>query len=133
MADTLRVRRKVWVNSFRDTALKDGVYRPDEVERLVQSDAFDQWGGHSFDIAAAGNLDLSFVGVDNALGIYLEVNVSNVEVTINGSDTPIIMSLPTTGEPACLFLEAAITSINVKAPAGSAVDGHFHIWGKETV
>ena len=69
---SLRQKHKVWVNTSRNTAMTDLVYGPEENDRLVQNDAFDQWGGGSIKIAVSDNEDLDLVDVENVKGIYRE-------------------------------------------------------------
>lgn len=130
---SLRQKHKVWVNTSRNTDMTDLVYGPSEADRLVQNDVFDQWGGGSIDIPDTSNEDLDLVDVTNVKGIYLEVD-GDVTVTINGA-TPALQlkKYTTTAGVVCkLFVEAVITSFNIANATGSAVNGHYHIWGSST-
>lgn len=131
---SLRQKHKVWVNTSRNTGMTDLVYGPSETDRLVQNDAFDQWGGGSLDIAASGNEDLDLGDVANVKGIYLEVQ-ADAQVKLNGSSDAIQLRryATTTGVVAKLFLEADITQVNVtNTDASAALVGHFHIWGSSS-
>lgn len=126
----MRVKHKVWVNTARDSSMKDLVYGPSEDSRLVQTDSYEQWGGGSFTIAAAANEDLNLGDVDAVRGIYLEA-AGDLEITLNGSDTPLTLHRPDSqvGTVAKLFAEAEIDTVNVANPGTAAVSGHFHVYG----
>jgi hypothetical protein len=129
---TLRIKHKVWVNTSRNTAMTDLVYGPTEVERLVQTDAFDQWGGGSFSVGASLNEDLDLGDITNVKGIYFQCD-SDVRIKINGSSDLIQLRKPSNGSNAKFFIEADITQINVdNDSATDPVSGHFHIWGSST-
>jgi len=129
---SVRIKHKVWVNTARDTSMKDLIYGPEETERITQTDTFDQWGGGSFDIAGAANEDLNLADVDSVKGLYIEVD-SDVEVKLNGSTDALQLrrANTTTGSVARFFIEADITQVNVTAGVADA-SGHFHIWGLKT-
>lgn len=129
----MRVKHKVWVNTADDTGMEDLHYGPGETKRLVQSDAFGQWGGGSFSIADSANEDLDLGDVDNVKGIYFQVE-GDVQIKINGSSDSIQLrrESATTGQVAKFFLEADLTQVNVVNDTGGTVVGHFHIWGTAT-
>jgi len=130
----MRIKHKVWVNTADDTSMEDLHYGPAEAKRLVQTDAYDQWGGGSFNIPVSSNEDLDLGDVDNVKGIYLQSD-SEVTVTINGSDTPLQLrkANTSTGSVAKLFIEGDITSVNVaNASTDTAALGHIHIWGSSS-
>jgi len=130
----MRVKHKIWVNTARDSDMNDLVYGPAETERLTQIDGYDQWGGGSFDIAAAGTESLNLGDVDGVKGIYVEAE-GDVEIKLNGSSDAIQMRVAntTSGSVARLFLEADITAVSVtNTDASASVTGHYHIWGKKS-
>lgn len=131
---SLRMKHRVWVNTSRNTDMSDLVYGPAEADRLVQHDAFDQWGGGSIKIAASGNEDLSLIDVENVKGIYLEV-AGDAQVKLNGSSDVIQLRRYSaeTNVVAKLFLEGDITQVNITETGGTdALVGHYHIWGSAT-
>jgi hypothetical protein len=130
---TIRVKRKMWVNTSLNTDMTDLAYGPTEPTRLRQTDAHDQWDGAHFSLAIAGNVTLDLSGVDNIRGIYLQAD-QDITVTINGSDTPILLKKDdaTTANLVCeMMMMGVITSVYILAGA-SATTGHFHIWGLAT-
>lgn len=126
----MRIKHKVWINTAADSDMTDLHYAPDEVQRLIQTDAFGQWGGGSFNIEDSDNENLDFGDVDNVKGIYFQCN-GNVKLKLNGSTDEITMQKfdSVSGTVCKFFIEATLTSINVVNATGAAVAGHFHIWG----
>lgn len=130
---TIRIKHKVWVNISLNTDMTDLVYGPGETDRAEQTDTYDQHGGGSINIADSDNEDLSLVDVTNIHGIYLEVD-QDVSVKLNGSADaiPLKRANTTAGSKAKLFLEGTLTQINIVNASGSAVSGHYTIWGSST-
>jgi len=131
----MRLKHKMWLNLAIDTDLKDLVYGPAETERLIQTDAFDQWDGAKINLADGDNADLSLAGITNVKGVYLQID-GDAKVKLNGSSDAIQLRryATTTGIVCKLMLEADITAINVENPSGSgaAMSGHFIAWGSSS-
>ena len=125
---SIRVKHRVWVNISRNTDMTDLVYGPEEADRLVQSDIYDQHGGGSIDIDDAGNENLSMGDVTNVKGIYLEVD-QECTIKINGGTDEFVLKKSNTTGKAKVFLEATITALNIANASGSALIGHYAIWG----
>lgn len=126
----MRVKHKMWVNTARDSSMKDLVYGPSEDSRLVQTDGYEEWGGGSFVVPAAGAVDLDLSEVATIRGLYLQA-AGEVEVTIDGADTAISLYRPqdVTNAVAKMFLEATVSSVTITNLGSEAVTGHFHIYG----
>ena len=129
----IRIKHKVWINTARDTDMKDLVYGPNETERLTQTDTFDQWDGASFNVAAAANQDLDLSGITKCKGFFLQAS-GDVKLTINGAVVPIQLrrANATGAAVARILIEADITAINVANDTAASITGHFHAWGSST-
>ncbi len=128
---SLRIKHKVWINTSRNTGMTDLVYGPGETDRLVETDAFDQWGGGSFSVATSGSEDLDLGDINNVKGIYFEAD-GEVKIKINGSVDEIQLRRPVSSKPAKIWLEADLTQVTVVNGTAAAVTGHYHIWGSST-
>jgi hypothetical protein len=124
----MRVKHSVIVQIGDDTEMKDKLFYTDETLAQTQSDGFTRAANTKVHVAQAGSESLSFGDVDVVKGFYLKVDVECI-VRLNGSTDNIQLRKAGSASYAKLLMECDLTQIEVDAPADSAVNGVFVVWG----
>jgi len=124
----IRVKHRVYVHTYEDTAGKNKLFAPDPELSEVVNDGFDKQAGGVVSVAVSSNEGLSLGDLTAVKGLFLRVN-GDAQVILNGGDA-IQMRKGPSGSTARLFIEADITSINVANPSATDVlNGVYCIWG----
>jgi hypothetical protein len=129
----MRLRHKVIVKVSDDADMKDLLFATDEqlAEVIIDSWTKSLSGKVTVAMNTAENLCLGDIAL--VKGIYLKAN-KDVTIKLNGSADPIVLkrSGTSTNHFAKLFLEAAITQVNIAAPATEDAAIVYCIWGVDS-
>ena len=124
----IRIKHKVNVRIAEDTGMKNLLFGPDNDLAEVTNDGYERQASGNLNIIANANEDVPFGDVDLVMGFYLKLN-GDCTITLNGGAEPIAITKPTTSDFAKIFIEAAVTQINILAPADQAIVGTYCVWG----
>jgi hypothetical protein len=131
----IRVKHRVWVHAYEDTAAKNKLFAPDAELAEVVSDGFDKQVSGAFSVAASGNENLNLGDITAVKGLWLKID-GEAKLKINGSSDEIQLRLEpdgTAGEDyAKFFIEADISSLNVANGSASVMTGVYCAWGDPT-
>lgn len=125
----MRIKHKINVRIAVDDDMENLLFGLNDNLAEVTIDDYTQQSSGTINIPQATNEDLPLGDVDNIYGIWLEVD-QTCDIKINGSNDVISLTVPTNGSTAKLAMEAAITSVNIAAPADADLSGKFCIWGE---
>ena len=132
----MRLTHEILLHLSQDTAQEQSHFLRKESISRITIDSYQKHHGGVFTVPDGTQLDLAIGDVDAPKGMYLETDV-DCDVYLNGSATPIALRkapAPASGSTAApayakLFLECAITSIQVDASQGADVTGTYVVWG----
>jgi hypothetical protein len=131
----MQVKSKVNVRIFDDTGEKDCLFAPDDVRAEVTNNNHTEQMSGRFVIAASGSLALPFGTVNTVHGIFIRT-LTDFELTLDGSATPIVMTKPSglgTNDPIKFYADASITSATIDNPSATAtLVGYYAVWGDAT-
>jgi hypothetical protein len=129
----MRVKHKVIVKVSDDADMKDLLFSTDEQLAEVVIDAWTKsfCGKVTVALNTTENLSLGDIGL--VKGLYLKVN-KDVVIKFNGSADSMTLKRAgsTTNHYAKLFLEAAITQVNIAAPVTEDASILYCIWGVDS-
>lgn len=125
----MRLKHSVYVQVGADTALNDKLFYLEAEQQAQQIDDFTSQASGTQAVAAGATESLSFGDVTAARGLYLRSD-GDVNVDINGLG---VIELKRQGTEAKLFLEAALTGVDVTNPSGDTpVNLVYCVWGDPT-
>ena len=126
----MRIKHKIIVKVADDADMKDLLFSLDDQLAEVVIDAWTKSFSGKVTVALNTNEDLSLGDIGLVKGLYLKANKDCI-VKLNGAVTGISLKRAGTLTTcfAKLFLEAAVTSINVTAPASEDTEVLYCIWG----
>lgn len=131
----IRIKHRVWIQAYEDTAAKHKLFAPDPELSEVVSDGFDKSTSGVFTVAASGNENLSFGDIAAVKGLWLKID-GEAKLKINGSSDEIQLRLEpgaTAAEDFCkFFIEADISSLNVANAGEVVMSGVYLAWGDPT-
>jgi hypothetical protein len=125
---TLRIKHKVNVRVFSDTALKNALFAPDDALSEKTIDTFVRHSSSTFTVAATLNENLPLGDITAVKGLYLEVYADCIVKLNGGTEEFQLKAQGTTSPSAKLFFEGVITQVNVTAGA-AALSGVVCVWG----
>lgn len=129
----MRLKHKVIVKVSDDADMKDLLFSTDEQLAEVIIDAWTKSLCGKVTVAMNTNENLSLGDIGSVKGIYLKAD-KDVVIKLNGSADSLTLkrSGTTTSHFAKLFLEAAITQVNIAAPVTEDASILYCIWGVDS-
>lgn len=127
----MRVSHKMIVKIGDDADYKDLLFSTDPTLAETVADGFLRQASGRLNVAAAATEDVPFGDVDAVKALYLKVDADCI-VKLNGGVEEIQLrkhDTVTTGTSAKLFLEADLSQVEITAPADSAVNAVYCVWG----
>lgn len=126
----MRIVHELLLHITQDNAQLQTHFQRAQTASRITIDTYTKHTSGDFSVADTETEQLTIGNVASpAKGLYLETN-ADCDVTINGTLGPIQMRKATNASFAKLFLECDITSIEVEASQGSAVQGTYVVWGE---
>ena len=126
----MRIKHTVNVNIATDTDMNNLLFGPNK--NLAESiyDAYTKQASGTINIGQGANENLDFGDVDSVYGLYLKVDQDCV-LKLNGGteEINITKGTSTTYDFAQFFMEAALTAVNITAPADADLTGTYCVWG----
>ena len=119
---TIRIRHKCLVRVFEAADQKDILFAPDDAGAEEVIDNFNRSVSGRFAVAIPGSEALSLRDVDDCRGIFIRAE-SDFELQINNSATWLVCRRgdTKTGRKVRVFLEAVLTSVNIRPISGATV------------
>ena len=127
----MRVKHTVIVQIGDDADMKDKLFYTDETLAQTQSDGFQRAASSKVHVVQAGTEQLPFGDVDAVKGFYLKVDTECI-VRLNGNAEDIQLRKAGGASYAKLLMECDLSQLDLIAPADSAVNGVFVVWGDPT-
>lgn len=129
----MRLKHKVIVKVSDDADMKDLLFSTDEQLAEVVIDAWTKSFCGKVTVAMNTNENLSLGDIGMVKGLYLKAN-KDVVIKLNGSADSLTLkrSGTTTSHFAKLFLEGAITQVNIAAPVTEDASIIYCIWGVDS-
>jgi hypothetical protein len=123
----MRIKHKILLRAYEDTALKDALFAPDDTLSEVIVDGYLRQTSGKFNVEVSTTYALPTGDIAAIRGVYLEVE-AGCTISINGG-AAITLSPNAEGAKAKVFMEAVITSLSVTAGAEDVVPGKFCFYG----
>ena len=131
----MRLKHKVNLRAWEDTAQKNCLFAPDDVLSEITLDGFQRIVSGRFNIAGAATEALSFGDVDTVYGLIIIVDGTiGFDLDLNGLGVvPYRPGGTGTGAKTKYFGEALISSASITNPdAATAINGSWAAWGDPT-
>jgi hypothetical protein len=120
----VRIKHKVNVKIYDDTALKDALFGLDDTLAEETIDAFDVQVSGRFSVSTIEELSLGDVAT--ALGMFIKVDA---DATLRLNDSfDLALKVASGASYARFFFEGTITKIELTAASGT-VTGVYCVWG----
>lgn len=124
----MRIKHKVNVRIFNDTALKDALFAPDDALSEIQIDTFVRQSSSKFTVTASTSEDLPLGDIVAVKGLYLQVDADCIVKLNGGTEEFQMRAQGTTSPSAKMFFEGDINQVNITAAAAD-LNGTICVWG----
>lgn len=126
----MRIKHTVNVNIALDTDMNNILFGINKTLAEAIYDEYDKQASGTINIAQSLSEDLDFGDVDNVKGVYIKVDQDCIIKLNNGNEEiNIVKGVSTTYDFAQFFMEAALTNVNITAPADEDLTGIYCVWG----